>query len=878
MRRTIREVIVWVGVFVTLSGITAFAETPSGVSPSGSKADSEVAVVMNTCPTFSWSKVSGAEGYVIEVYEAVEEGLSHDEMVTVSEPVISKGVGSALSWTPSGSECLKDGVRYVWFIGARKAEGGTLNAESGTQNVEPVWSEGKVFEVNLLSDAEAVDAVKETISSYLTNEWRSTESYTEMKKEIKKEITGSDTVSSQGLISITGNEGDSKYNTYYGNGAGASLVTTSCTTNDCATANAFFGFASGNYTEGGDLNTFIGDFAGFKNTSGDNNTFLGYGAGYTNQTGSSNVFIGFKAGYNETGSNKLYIDNSDTSSPLIYGDFTDGSEKVKINGDFEVTGALAFTGAGTPGNGKVLTSDASGNATWQTPTDNDTLGGLSCTNGQVAKWNGSAWECANDTDNDTTYSAGSGLNLTGTTFSVDTTTIQSRVSGSCSAGSSISAINEDGSVSCEVDSVNGETGDSGYNVYFGENTGTNLGSTGRYNTFFGYGAGHNVQYVNNTFIGYMAGYNVQSSHNTFVGYVAGHKVSDGFNNTFLGEKSGASTTTASYNTFVGTKSGYQNDTGSKNVFIGYSAGYSNASGEMNLFVGNSAGFTNEGSGNVFIGYQAGYNETGSNKLYIDNSDTSNPLIYGEFDNDLLKVNGEGGNSAKILVENVAAPTVAGDIGMFQLKNHSTSNKIVRFSIAGGGKEWTFDMDPVNDRFRISKVGTGQVEFRVEGNGDAHFLGNSYAVQHINTSSRDVKEGFEAVDLEGLLEKVAELPVMSWRYKWEAEGVRHIGPVAEDFKEVTGLGDGVHISTIDAEGVTIASVKALYERVKELKAEGENLKEENKKKKKKVSSLEAENKEIRAENQKILEENHELKEKVASLEAELHEKIAALERQ
>ena len=42
---------------------------------------------------------------------------------------------------------------------------------------------------------------------------------------------------------------------------------------------------------------------------------------------------------------------------------------------------------------------------------------------------------------------------------------------------------------------------------------------------------------------------------------------------------------------------------------------------------------------MFIGYNAGYDETGSNKLYIENSDSSNPLIYGEFDNDFVKING-----------------------------------------------------------------------------------------------------------------------------------------------------------------------------------------------------------------------------------------------
>jgi hypothetical protein len=54
-------------------------------------------------------------------------------------------------------------------------------------------------------------------------------------------------------------------------------------------------------------------------------------------------------------------------------------------------------------------------------TDNDTLGGLSCGSGQVAKWNGSVWTCANDNDTTTFWSltgnAGTnpGTNFLGTT-------------------------------------------------------------------------------------------------------------------------------------------------------------------------------------------------------------------------------------------------------------------------------------------------------------------------------------------------------------------------------------------------------------------------------------------------------------------------------
>ena len=56
-----------------------------------------------------------------------------------------------------------------------------------------------------------------------------------------------------------------------------------------------------------------------------------------------------------------------------------------------------------------------------------------------------------DTDTDTTYGAGAGLSLTGTTFAVDSSAVQSRVAGACSEGSSIQAIAEDGSVTCHVD-------------------------------------------------------------------------------------------------------------------------------------------------------------------------------------------------------------------------------------------------------------------------------------------------------------------------------------------------------------------------------------------------------------------------------------------
>jgi len=62
---------------------------------------------------------------------------------------------------------------------------------------------------------------------------------------------------------------------------------------------------------------------------------------------------------------------------------------------------------------------------------------------------------ADGTDNDTQYTAGTGLSLSGTQFGADTTYLQRRVSSTCAAGSSIRAIAPDGTVTCETDDNGG---------------------------------------------------------------------------------------------------------------------------------------------------------------------------------------------------------------------------------------------------------------------------------------------------------------------------------------------------------------------------------------------------------------------------------------
>jgi hypothetical protein len=79
--------------------------------------------------------------------------------------------------------------------------------------------------------------------------------------------------------------------------------------------------------------------------------------------------------------------------------------------------------------------------------------------------------------------------------------------------------------------------------------------------------------------------------------------------------------------------------GDANTVVGQYAMWKNVYGATNTTIGNRTGYWNTGSGNVFIGDSAAYFETGSDKLYIDNTPTDKPLIYGDFTDDQITING-----------------------------------------------------------------------------------------------------------------------------------------------------------------------------------------------------------------------------------------------
>lgn len=83
-----------------------------------------------------------------------------------------------------------------------------------------------------------------------------------------------------------------------------------------------------------------------------------------------------------------------------------------------------------------------------------------------------------------------------------------------------------------------------------------------------------------------------------------------------------------------------------------------------------------------------------------------------------------------------------------------------------------------------------------------------------TSDRNAKAGFSRVNAESILEKVAALPITEWHYKDDSAGIRHVGPMAQDFHAAFHLNgkDNKHISVVDEGGVALAAIQGLNEKL------------------------------------------------------------------
>ena len=303
-----------------------------------------------------------------------------------------------------------------------------------------------------------------------------------------------------------------------------------------------------------------------------------------------------------------------------------------------------------------------------------------------------------------------------------------------------------------------------------------LNSSGRYNSALGANAlRENYTGTSNTAIGYSALKRHGSNFNTAIGANA------------LRDNSG------DYNTAMGANALYTSKTGLGNTVIGSHADYYNLQGNSNTIIGTQAGYgstTHTKSGNVFIGYRAGFFETGSDKLYIANSSTNFPLIYGNFATARV---GIGTNSPGYKLE------VDSGSAALPLMLRTTEG----FGYMGAGNAGYFHFYTDRPAFYFSK--------QVQCTGGC-----------VTYSDISLKMDIEPVTT--ALEKITRLNGVTWNWKEEnLSRARQMGLIAQNVEEVAPelVEDTTNGKTMNYDGLSALTVEA----IKELKVQNDQLRAE-----------------------------------------------------
>lgn len=450
----------------------------------------------------------------------------------------------------------------------------------------------------------------------------------------------------------------------------------------------------------GNYNTAIGYQGLFTLQTGTNNVALGSRSLFSNQSGSNNVAIGYNAGYTETGSNKLYIANSQTAN-LLYGDFNTGQLQINAASTPALSPSAQFEIKSTSRGflGPVLTAS-------QRDSISNPATGLEVFNSTTKTkdiYTGDTWVSFTSTSG-----VSNDLIINGITIGRGGSGVTSNV-----------VVGKNGLNSNTTGSNNVAVGDSTLRANTSGFNNTALGSgalkavvTSSNNTAVGSGALYNSTAASNTAVGSSSMFtNTTGTFNTALGATSLYANTTGSNNTAVGYWSLRYNIDGNDNIAIGMNALRQNTGGSYNVAIGKQALNSNTTGINKVAIGYQAGYANTGNGNVFIGYQAGYNETGSNKLYIANSNTSTPLIAGDFSNGNVGIGTSSSPSEKL--------EVAGNVkisGLLKLPTGAAAGYVLTSIDSAGNAVWQAPLPSGTSSawhlsangFNMSNVNTGSV--------------------------------------------------------------------------------------------------------------------------------------------------------------------------
>ena len=163
-------------------------------------------------------------------------------------------------------------------------------------------------------------------------------------------------------------------------------------------------------------------------------------------------------------------------------------------------------------------------------------------------------------------------------------------------------------------------------------------------------------------------------------------------------------------------------------------------------------------------------------------------------------------------------------------NHATAN--YQGTFVWSDNTGTLTQDDGENQFVVRATG-GFWFYTTTSNTGAH-LGTG-DTSWTSLSDRNAKKDIEPEDCQAVLNKLAQVPISRWHYNWEAEtNTPHIGPMAQDFKHAFYPGrDDKGITTLEFDGVELAAIQGLNQkvddkeaRIQEQSAEIKNLKQQN----------------------------------------------------
>jgi hypothetical protein len=381
---------------------------------------------------------------------------------------------------------------------------------------------------------------------------------------------------------------------------------------------------------------------------------------------------------------------------------------------------------------------------------------------------------------------------------------------------------------------------------------TSIGNNngGSQNFFVGSSGNSTTSGNDNTANGYQAlYYNTLGNDNTANGALALYSNTSGSANTANGNIALDSNTSGNDNTANGYKA-LLNNNGSYNTANGALALVDNTSGSGNTANGFEALYSNSnGSNNIALGYLAGFNiTTGSSNIDIGNQGLST-------DSNIIRIGTPGVQTntfiaGKVGLGGVTAPqqtlSLNGGLnidqssqnnGIFNYPYGTPNGACLSFGNNGGegiASQRTSGANQYDLYFcteftpRITILAGGNVGIGITNPGALLQVGSATCngTTWVNGSDRNSKEDFAAVNPRTVLEKVSALPITEWKYKVEADGTQHLGPMAQDFHAAFGLNgtDDKHIATVDEEGVALAAIQGLNQKLNDKDAEIQKLEE------------------------------------------------------